>query len=639
VSATNSIRLLSARPLPATVPIAGLLIALLAVCAMVADVYLIGGIDRWHFADPWIGLGVMLSPLSLVFRSTRPLIPCAVLTAANTLAYPATHADTILLACLAVALFTAGRAQGSQITRWAAPLLVFAPALAAAAFWPKVLELVYLRPDQSTWLFPGYATIAASDLTEPITIQRWPVALSFLLVVPWLAGRLLRSIDFKPYADRLVENVVQVEESGSPLRFDALLGLGFVVLQLLDQSQAHSAGYQSGVRGSLTLFLVLAPLSLTLRRLKPVVPCVVLALAAMAGVATGRTSWTLVAALATALYSAAAWRRAAFSAALTGGVLTAMYLASRAIGNHELVRLVYSEPRLAMWALFSGDADPRLLQDAFDRVWPLSYSVALAAPWCLGLLIRTVRRSRQASVREEQLMKRNQEHEQSQVLLEERAQIARDLHDVVAHHVNLMVIQSESHTTGDAVQGLQRIGDTGRRALTELDRMLWALRGEPGSPAQAPTPGLGQLPGLTEGLAEQGLPVELEIRGEPAGLPDSLQLTVYRLAQEALTNVAKHSQATAARLLVDVRADSVSVEISDDGRGFDVAAASVGNRHGLAGMNERVRIHRGTLEVTSSPGDGTTIRAWLPLAPGVAGPDEAVDAEAGDTQRDHGEKD
>ncbi|MFI5709700.1 sensor histidine kinase [Kribbella sp. NPDC051620] len=635
---TSSIRLLPARPLPTTAPVADLLIALLGVSAMVADIFLIGGIERWNFVDPWVALGIILAPATLAFRLSRPLIPCVTLTVAITLAYLPTNTQPVLLVCLAVALFPAARSQQSPI-RWAAPVIVFLPLVVTTTIWPKVIDLVYCRPDTPTWLFPNYARIAASDYTEHDTIQHWPVALSLVLAAIWLAGYLLRSVDLRSQLAPLLDDVVRVEDRGSPWRFDGLLAVSFALLELWDHSQIE-ADDRVGISGALTVFLLLAPLSLVLRRRLPVVPCAALGVAATAGYATGQTPWVLIVALAVALYSTAAWRRPAYSAAVAGGVLAAMYLASKGLGSHELVGIVYSNQQEAAVWLFHQDLGTglRLLETAFDRVWPLSYSVALVAPWCLGLLVRTVRRSQQTSVREEQLLKRNQEHEQTQVLLEERAQIARDLHDVVAHHVNLMVIQAEAHKTEESVQGFQRIGDTGRRALTELDRMLWALRGEPGSPVQAPMPGLGQLPALAESLTEQGIPVELEVRGDPAALADSVQLTVYRLAQEALTNVAKHSRAEKARLLVDVRARGVSVEIRDDGSGFDVAAASTGYRHGLAGMNERVRIHHGTLEIMASPGDGTTIKAWLPLVPGVAGPDEAVDTEARDADGHQGEQ-
>ncbi|WP_328334858.1 sensor histidine kinase [Kribbella sp. NBC_00382] len=611
---TSSIRPFPARSLPTTVPIAGLLVALLGVCAMVADIFLIGGTERWHFVDPWVALGIILAPATLVFRETRPLIPCVALTAAITLAYLPTNTDPVLLVCLAVALLSAAQSQHPP-TRSAAPVIVFLPVVVASTIWPKVIDLVYCRPDTPTWLFPNYARIQASDYTEHNTIQPWPAWLSLILAAIWLVGYLLRSVDLRSRLAPLLDDAVRIEDRGNPWRFDGLLAVGFGLVQLWDHSRI-GADYQVGIRGALTVLLLLAPLTLVLRRRLPVVPCVVLGLAATAGYAAGQIPWVLIVALAVALYSAAVWRRPAFSALLAGGVLAAMYLASSGLGAHELLKLVYANQQAAATWLFPGDLGNEtglgLLETAFDRVWPLSYSVALLAPWCLGLLVRTVRRSQKTSVREEQLLKRNQEHEQTQVLLEERAQIARDLHDVVAHHVNLMVIQAEAHKTEEAVQGYQRIGDTGRRALTELDRMLWALRGEPGSPVQTPTAGLGQLPALIEGLAEQGIQVELEINGDPAGLSDSVQLTVYRLAQEALTNVAKHSGAKAARLLVDVRATAVTLEIGDDGSGFDVAAASVGTRHGLAGMNERVRIHHGTLEIVSSPGDGTTIRARLP---------------------------
>jgi signal transduction histidine kinase len=113
-------------------------------------------------------------------------------------------------------------------------------------------------------------------------------------------------------------------------------------------------------------------------------------------------------------------------------------------------------------------------------------------------------------------------------------------------------------------------------------------------------------------MSEQGLPVRLEVRGESGGVPDGIQLTAYRLVQEALTNVAKHAKATAAAILVERTGTGVAVWVRDDGQGFDPAVRPDG-RHGLTGMQERVRIHAGTLTITSAPGEGTTISAWLPL--------------------------
>ena len=187
--------------------------------------------------------------------------------------------------------------------------------------------------------------------------------------------------------------------------------------------------------------------------------------------------------------------------------------------------------------------------------------------------------------------------------------------------VNLMVIQAETgpdlaqRDLQEVLAGFQRIGDAGRRALGELDRMLSALRDAEGrpDPALSPQPGLDDIAQLAKGLSEQGLPVKLEVRGSGAPVPDGVQVTAYRLVQEALTNVVKHARATKVQVLVDVSAGGVGVQIIDDGQGFD-STRSADGRHGLTGMRERVRIHEGTFTLRSWPGTGTTVSAFLPYA-------------------------
>jgi signal transduction histidine kinase len=144
--------------------------------------------------------------------------------------------------------------------------------------------------------------------------------------------------------------------------------------------------------------------------------------------------------------------------------------------------------------------------------------------------------------------------------------------------------------------------------------MLSALRDAEGlpDPALTPQPGMDEIDQLAANLSDQGLPVELEVRGDSEGVPDGIQLTAYRLVQEALTNVAKHAKADSAKILVERGETGVAIWVTDNGQGFDPANRPDG-RHGLTGMQERVRIHGGTLSITSSPDAGTTVSAWLPL--------------------------
>jgi signal transduction histidine kinase len=270
------------------------------------------------------------------------------------------------------------------------------------------------------------------------------------------------------------------------------------------------------------------------------------------------------------------------------------------------------------------DPDGRLVNQIYnetvDRQWPVSLSLILLVPLCAGIAVRLYRRNRAAARREKELEREAVEREAEQVVLTERSIIARDLHDVVAHAVNLMVIQAETgpdlvrRGEDDVLAGFQRIGDAGRRALGELDRLLSALRDADGvpDPQLTPQPGLAELRQLVADVTSEQLPIELELSGDVSAPPEGQQLTAYRLVQEALTNAVRHAKATGVQVTVNVGEQWIAVEIVDDGVGFDPDAAGSRGRHGLAGMRERVRVHHGSLEIDSTPGAGTRITAWIP---------------------------
>ncbi|WP_184929514.1 sensor histidine kinase [Saccharothrix ecbatanensis] len=206
---------------------------------------------------------------------------------------------------------------------------------------------------------------------------------------------------------------------------------------------------------------------------------------------------------------------------------------------------------------------------------------------------------------------------------EERSRIARELHDVVAHAVSVMVVQADGasyaiKTNPDLAEAAVRtIADTGRQALTELRRLLGVLRSEDQSGTQwMPQPGAGDLRELAENCRATGLPVRLETDGDLDALPAGLGLGVYRIVQEALTNTLKHAGAGAsATVRVTQAADQVEVEVADDGFGtpHDLVAVSGGN--GLIGMRERAGVLGGSLEAGPNPGGGWRVRAVLPLVP------------------------
>ncbi|GAA3596453.1 sensor histidine kinase [Kribbella ginsengisoli] len=396
------------------------------------------------------------------------------------------------------------------------------------------------------------------------------------------------------------------------LWLDGLLAGALVAAMVYDITANRSQGTHwawAGARPELLLFACAAPASLTLRRVAPEIPSVILGFTGLLIYPVTQTHWVLTPALAVALYSLGVWRSWPRSLAVAASGLVALPVVGRLVAGRPIARLVTDVGSV------EGD-EPWAL-----RAWPVWLSALMLAVWAVGLLVRMGRENRLAAVRESELLKQNQEHEQVQVLLEGRSQIARDLHDVVAHHVNLIVIQAETgpdlvqREQGDVLQGFQRIGDAGRKALGELDRMLSALRDAHGvpDPSLTPQPGLKELRALTDGLSEQGLPVSLEMHGETDRVPDGAQLTAYRLVQEALTNVVKHARACAVQVLVEVSATGIGVRITDDGQGFDPDSPADG-RHGLVGMGERVRVHGGTLTINSHPGIGTTISALLPYS-------------------------
>jgi signal transduction histidine kinase len=194
----------------------------------------------------------------------------------------------------------------------------------------------------------------------------------------------------------------------------------------------------------------------------------------------------------------------------------------------------------------------------------------------------------------------------------ERARIARELHDVVTHNVSVMVVQAAAgndvfDTHPDrARDALQAVEETGRRALGELRRLLEVEAGD----GTLPQPGLARVGELVDQVRRAGLPVELTVEGTPHELPEALDLSAYRIVQEALTNTLKHAHATRASVRVRYAPLEVEVEVADDGVG---ASVSDGGRRGLVGMRERVALFGGDLRAGSEPGGGFAVRARMPV--------------------------
>src|SRR6185312_16288107 len=175
---------------------------------------------------------------------------------------------------------------------------------------------------------------------------------------------------------------------------------------------------------------------------------------------------------------------------------------------------------------------------------------------------------------------------------EERARIARELHDIVAHAVSVMVLQVgavrhrlEDPEDNEALRGVERAG---RTALTEMRRLLAAMRPDDDEAELGPQPGLDGLDSLLAEVNRAGLPVELHVDGEPVPLPRGIDLSAYRIVQEGLTNALKHANASDAAVIVRYRPDEVEIEVRDNGAGI---AQTDGLGHGLVGVRERVKIY------------------------------------------------
>jgi signal transduction histidine kinase len=196
----------------------------------------------------------------------------------------------------------------------------------------------------------------------------------------------------------------------------------------------------------------------------------------------------------------------------------------------------------------------------------------------------------------------------------ERARIAWELHDIVAHHLSVIVLQAAGARASGKPAGpvLEKIEHSGRQALAETRRLLGVLR-DPGEEAGlAPQPGIGDLDALVTSVQAAGLPVNLVIDGDRAALPAAVDVSVYRIVQEALTNVLKHAGPARADVTVGCAEEAVTIEVMDNGGGEPGNQAPAGG-HGLAGMRERVAVFGGELRAGPQPGGGFAVRARLPL--------------------------
>ena len=258
--------------------------------------------------------------------------------------------------------------------------------------------------------------------------------------------------------------------------------------------------------------------------------------------------------------------------------------------------------------------------EPFDPTTPVWIGILGLLSWGLGEYVRT-RRAYTAEVEAlAERLDRARALEARQAAWQERARLARELHDVIGHTVNVMVIQAGAGRRtlaadrGLAERAFQTIESTGREALEELDRLLGILRTEEDEPELPPQPGLEQLHALAGRFEDAGLPVEITIEGNEVPLPRSLDQSAYRIIQEALTNALRHAGGTIAHIAVRYRNDRLELEVANDGReNRRPQNHHPGGGRGLIGIRERVALFGGDLEAGPRAGGGFVVRCRFPL--------------------------
>jgi signal transduction histidine kinase len=250
-------------------------------------------------------------------------------------------------------------------------------------------------------------------------------------------------------------------------------------------------------------------------------------------------------------------------------------------------------------------------QDSGKKAVVLSL-LQLIAFWLAGVFVHARRQAASMAARSAAL-----ERQAEQATAVERARIAREMHDIVAHHLSVIVLQAAgARASGRPAEAtLEKIETSARQALTETRRLLGVLRDAGDETRLAPQPGIGDLDALAASVQAAGLPVHLVIDGDLAALPATVDVSVYRIVQEALTNVLKHAGPARADVTIGCGQDAVTIEVTDDGTAESGHHAPVGG-HGLAGMRERAAVFGGELAAGPRPGGGYAVRARLPLGDG-----------------------
>ena len=323
-----------------------------------------------------------------------------------------------------------------------------------------------------------------------------------------------------------------------------------------------------------------------------------------------------------------AWRRRAPL------VVLAVAVATSAVANFAAVLDAATTPAVALVvAVYSAGAHAEQIREwiglagvaaliainaaiEFSLGNLLFIALILGGAWLAGRAMRHRRERERVLERLTVDLEHEREEKARAAVAEERVRIARELHDVVAHAISVIVLQARggrrslATDPGETREALDMIEATGSQALAEMRRLLGMLRRDDEEMALAPQPSLRYLHNLAEQVREAGLPVDVSIEGKPNDLSPGVDLSAYRIVQEALTNALKHAGPATARVVVRYHENDLELEIADTGLG---ARASNEGGHGLAGMRERVSLYGGKIEAGPRHGGGFAVKARLPL--------------------------
>jgi signal transduction histidine kinase len=362
----------------------------------------------------------------------------------------------------------------------------------------------------------------------------------------------------------------------------ALLGLVVVQMWLL--------GGGAGMTADSARYLLLAPavtLPLVWRRVAPLVTIV--------------------------LVSGAVIAQSLLAPGAAFGEFLAVMLATYSVAAHAdsrgaVLGLITVIPAVVLQSLReTGELAP------FELVYGVVY---FGGSWLLGRVVRRRRLDAVGLAERAARLERDRDERAREAVAAERSRMARELHDVIAHSISVIVVQAGAaeemceRDPDQARQALRSIRTAGSDALTEMRRLLGVLRSAGDELSLEPQPGLDRLDDLVHQARDAGLQVRLDVTGQPQRLPPGLDLTAYRVVQEALTNVRKHAGTSHAQVRVRYLPNGLHLEITDDGAG---QPSAVGNGHGLLGMRERVELYGGTLTAQHRAAGGFEVCARLPL--------------------------